>query len=323
MHRFELAAPRTLEEAAAALREGAVLKGGGIDLIDRMKEGLATPARVVTLTAASSREIGSAADGALEIGAGATIAQVAASPLVRERHPALAAAARETATPQVRSQATIAGNLLQRSRCLYFRLADFQCRKRGGEHCPAIAGRHEYCGVHATDLCPAVHPSNLAVPLVAAGAELVISRAGAVRSETLESIFVAPTEDVTREHRLETSDIVVSIRLPAGLRATGYHEVRQRQGADWALVSAAVGVELDGRTVRAARAVLGFVAPAPHREPAVESALLGKEIDAALARKAAALALADAAPLPGTRYKLPMARAALGRAILAAGGESR
>lgn len=325
MKSFEYVAPTSLEQVKGAWNDKAALKAGGIDLIDRMKEGIEGAERVVSLGAVVGDKLEEQADGTLRIGAGMTLAKLGSHELVRKHHAAVSEACLDAATPQVRNQATIAGNLLQRSRCMYFRLADFPCKKKGGDMCYAVPGEHHTCGVFDTSVCPAVNPSNAAVPLVAAGAKLETAQGEKVVVRDLADVFVGPEEDITREHRLPEGEVVMAVHLPRSPTGgagwtNGYHEVRQRQGSDWALVSAAVYLGWENNQVQEARVVMGFVAPTPRRLPAVEKALVGQKVDAKVAKAAAAKAFEGAEPLPGTKYKIPMGQACLARAIVAAAG---
>lgn len=322
MKPFAWSDPATLEEALTQLGPGALAKAGGVDLADRLKEGIDAPERLVNLRRIPGLDGISEGAGGLEVGALATLARVADSEPVRRRWPALAEAAARAATPNIRNQATAGGNLLQRPRCWYFRSADFHCLRKGGDTCFALDGRNAYHAVLGNDVCAIVHPSGLATALMALAARVEIAGVGGRREVALEELFVAPEEDVTREHRLAPGEIVTKIRVPAPLAGSrqAYHKVRERDSADWPIAEAAVLIELSGGRVSRASVVLGAAAPVPWRAREAEAALAGRVLDAVSAREAARAALAKATPLAENGYKVAVLEAAVQRALLAAGG---
>lgn len=322
MRSFEWAEPATVEEALAALGTGGAFKAGGVDLLDRMKERLVAPARLVSLRRVAGLDRIEERDGGLAVGPAVTLARLAADRAVRERFPAVAEAAARAATPNVRNQATAGGNLLQRPRCWYFRQEAFPCRRKGGDTCFALQGQNRYHAVLANDLCAIVHPSDLATALVAHGAAVELRSPAGGRRLALEALFVLPDEEITREHRLGPDELLVGIHLPApapGARGA-YVKLAQRDSADWPLASAAAVLELDGRTCRRASIVLGAAAPVPWRAREAEAALAGQPVDAHRAATAARAALARARPLSDNGYKVKLLEVAVRRAVLAAAG---
>ena len=183
-----------------------IVKAGGIDLIDLMKEGLLAPSEVTSLrpSRASTRSRRRLTAG-LSVGPMVTLARLASDPTVRDRYPALADAAGESASPQIRAVATIGGNLLQRPRCWYFRAVEFRCLRKGGGHCYAISGENQYHAIFDNRFCAIVHPSTSATALVALGAEIELTDAdgGTRRRVALEDFFVGPDRDVQRENDLK------------------------------------------------------------------------------------------------------------------------
>lgn len=323
MNRFEYVRAESVAEAVAALGErGAVLKAGGVDLVDRLKEGLVAPRRVVSLEAADLRTLRDDARGGLHVGALVTLAALEASPIVRGRYAALAQAAGHVATPQIRNQATAGGNLLQRPRCWYFRHADFHCRKKGGTTCYAQHGEHQLHAISGNGTCAIVHPSTLATALVALGAKVTLSGPRGPRTMALERFFSTPEHSLGAENVLAADEVLTALHLPAP--AIGTRSVHWKQGEkesfDWAIAEAAVVLELAGRTCKRASIVLGAMAPVPVRARASEAMLQGKAIDAALAAEAARAAVAKATPLARNGYKVPVFEAVVARAILAAAG---
>ncbi len=310
MNRFELARATSVAEARQLADEkpGSVLKAGGIDLLDHLKEHLVEPPRVVDLKRIPGLDaIHAAPDGSLRIGALATLAKVSAHAGVHGTHPALARACGEAASPQVRNVATIGGNVLQRPRCWYYRLESYKCIKKGGEVCYAIAGENRYHVLFGGGPSYPPHPSNAAVPLVAYGASFVLDGPKGARTVPAAEFFVLPAKDPTRENVLAAGEILTEIRVPA---ATGwksaYHEIRERASFDWPLVSAAIALKVEGGLVKDARVVLGQVATIPWRSAAAEKALVGKPVGAATAEAAGKAAASGAEPMSDNGYKVEL-----------------
>jgi xanthine dehydrogenase YagS FAD-binding subunit len=310
MNRFELARATSTAEARElfAGKAGSVYKAGGIDLLDHMKERLVEPARVIDLKRIPGLDaISVEADGTLRIGALATLAKVAAHEGVRRTHPALARACGEAASPQIRNVATIAGNVLQRPRCWYYRLESYRCVKKGGDICYAVAGENRYHVLFGGGPAYPPHPSNAAVPLVAYGATFVIETAAGVRAVPAEQFFVLPEKDPLRENVLQPGEVLTEIRVPAaaGWRSA-YYEIRERADFDWPLVAAAIALRSGGGVVRDARVVLGQVATIPWRSAPAEKALVGKRLDAATAEAAGRAAVTGATPMSDNGYKVDL-----------------
>jgi xanthine dehydrogenase YagS FAD-binding subunit len=319
MHRFELARPSSVAQARELLaeRQGAVLKAGGIDLVDHLKERLVEPPRVVDLKSiAGLRDIAPQSDGSLRIGPLATLSEVAAHAGVRQTHRALAEACGEAASPQIRNVATIGGNLLQRPRCWYYRQESYKCLKKGGDVCFAVGGENRYHVIFGGGPSYAAHPSNAAVPLLAYGAQFVIEGEKGPRTVAASEFFIPPSKDPERENQLQAGEVLTEIRVPAaaGWRSA-YDEVRERAAFDWPLVSAATAVRLDGGVVKEARIVLGAVAPIPWRSVRAEQALVGRPLDPAAAAAANA-ATVGAAPLSDNAYKVGLLQTLLRRTLL-------
>jgi len=299
-----------------------IVKAGGIDLMDLMKEGLLAPSEVTSLSLTPGLDaIAPTADGGLSVGPMVTLARLAADPTIRDRYPALADAAGVSASPQIRAVATLGGNLLQRPRCWYFRSADFRCLRKGGGHCYAISGENQYHAIFDNRFCAIVHPSTSATALVALGAEVELTDAdGGTRRLTLEDFFVGPDRDVQRENELKANELITAVLLPSasGLRMK-HLKLAQKDSFDWPLADVAVVLDLDaGGVCKRASIVLGAAAPTPWRASAAEAALNGKTIDARLAAEAGRAALEGATPLSGNAYKAPMFEALVKRAILVA-----
>jgi xanthine dehydrogenase YagS FAD-binding subunit len=319
MNRFEYARATSVAEALNLVAEkpGSVWKAGGIDLLDHLKEHLLEPPRLVDLKGVPGLgEVAAESDGRMRIGPLMTLARVAAHPGIRTTHAALAQACGEAASPQIRNVATIGGNLLQRPRCWYYRLASYRCLKKGGETCFAIAGENRYHAILADGNCNAPHPSNAAMGLTALGASLVFQSSRGTRTMTAEQCFTVPGKDPRRENATEPDEILMAIHLPAapGLRST-YASVREKAAFDWPLVSNAVALRVEGGIVREARIVLGAVGTAPLRSVAAERVLLGARLEDATIEAAAGAAVKGAQPLSGNGYKIELLKTLLRRTL--------
>ena len=307
--------------AGAMARPVAIVKAGGIDLLDLMKEGLLTPATLVSLGTVGGLDGIAVSDAGLRIGARVTLERLAADATVRQRYPALAQAAQASACPQIRHVATLAGNLLQRPRCWYFRSLAYPCLRKGGAHCFALSGQNAYHAVFDNLPCAIVHPSTVATALVALNARIErVDATGANKTVPLESFFVSARQDPRRENELGPGEIVTAVHLPPPRGARSVHlKQGERQAFDWPLVDAAVALEIGpGRRCSAASVVLGAVAPVPHRARAAERALVGHVLDERQAATAAQAALEGATSLAMNAYKLPLIETLVRRALLQA-----
>jgi len=326
MNRFEWVNPTSVEQAVAALEQGAVIKAGGIDIMDLLKEHLIEPTRLVNLRTVRGLDQLSDGEGGLRIGSLVTLARLADDPVVRRRYTALADAAGHAATPQIRNSATLGGNLLQRPRCWYFRSEEFNCKKKGGDKCFAIAGNGEnaYHAIFGNRTCAAVHPSATATALVALGAVARIHGERGQREAPLESFFVAPEADVRRENALGAGEIITEVTVPppAAGASSAYIKQGEKESYDWPLAEVAVVIEQQGGVCRRASIVLGAAAPVPYRARAAEQALAGKRIDEGAARAAAAAAVQGATPLAQNAHKVQLFQAVVRRTILAARGSA-
>jgi xanthine dehydrogenase YagS FAD-binding subunit len=319
MNRFEFARATSVTEAMDLLAErpGSALKAGGIDLLDRLKEHLDEPPRLVDLKGIpqlNSLSVGG--DGSVKMGPLPTLAKVAGHPAIRATHAALAQACAEAASPQIRNVATLGGNLLQRPRCWYYRLASYPCLKKGGSTCFAVGGENRYHAIFAEGNCNAPHPSNAAVALLALDASLVLESPRGTRTVTAEQFFTIPDQDPRRENAGQPDEILTAIEVPAvpGRRSV-YASVAERAGFDWPLVSTAVSVVVEGGVVRTARIALGAVATTPRRAAAAEQVIVGKPLDEAAADAAAQAAVAGAQPLSENSYKVELLKTLLRRTL--------
>lgn len=329
MKPFAYVRPDSLVKAQALLSASRRPKGGGFDLLDLMKKGLLAPEGLVDLGGCGGygeiHALGGV--GMLRVGGGVTLSALAASDLVAAWAPLLADAAGEAATPQVRNRATVAGNLLQRPRCAYFRDPFFPCRRRGGDACPAMEGEHVEGAIFDNSLCCAPHPSNLATALMAAESRVLVlqgvSKEGenVLRELPFDDLLAGPEEDGGSSSRLGDGEVLQAVEVPMAGRtkASAYVEVNHKQSFDWAAVSCAVVLRLGPTgTVSEARIVLGAVSPLPRRATAAEKALVGKAPDEAAAEAAAKAAVEGATPLRDNGYKVRLVRSVVKRAILRA-----
>ena len=318
-------ANRTVAEAMladSAAPPSVVLKAGGIDLLDLMKQGLLRPDRVVNLRDIPGLDAIVEDASGTRIGAMVTLEQLSADPASRQRRGALADAAGSSGSPQIRHVATLGGNLLQRPRCWYFRSAAYRCARKGGDHCFAFAGENQYHAVFGHDGCAIVHPSTVATALVAFNARVeLVNAEGASRVVALDAFLVGPEVDVTRETDLRGGEVMTAVLLPplpAGARSV-FLKQAERSSSDWSIADVAVVLEraADGRC-QSASIVLGAAAPVPWRAQTAEAALIGRVIDPAVAHAAGEAAIAGAEPLRRNAYKLPILAALVRRAVLAA-----
>lgn len=312
------------QEALAALStatRGKILPlAGGMDLIGLMKDYVATPDVLVSVKKLPAA-IDVPAQGLTTIGAAATISDVAENAALAKAYPALTDAARGVGTTQIRNMGTVGGNLMQRPRCWYFRNEEFHCLKKGGSRCFAVEGENQYHAIFGDGPCHIVHPSSLAMPLIAYGARIKVAGPEGEREIEADKFFVMPDRNMFGETVLEPSELVTEVVIPTSrnLSAATY-EVKFKQSHDWPIATASVALRMASGVVESARVVLGAVAPIPWRSQAAEQILKGKRIDEAVAWQAAEAALADAKPMTHNGYKVQVARTALRRAILKATG---
>jgi xanthine dehydrogenase YagS FAD-binding subunit len=324
MNRFEWAEAKTISEAIGSLASGAVVKAGGVDVIDRLKEGLESPKRIVNIRNVKGLDYvrEDRATGVLRIGPLITLDQLDKNPIVRRKFTALADAAGKAATPQIRNVATLGGNLLQRPRCWYFRNELFNCRKKGGTRCFAQDGENEYHAIFDNRTCAIVHPSAAATALVAFGAKIEITGAKGKREVLLEEFFTSPEDDVAKENSLEPDELITEVRvpLPKASVKSAYIKQGEKESFDWPVADVAVVLDCAGKSCAKASIVLGAAAPVPYRAKEAEAALRGQTISEKTARSAAKAALDNATPLAENSYKIPVFEAIIRRTILKAIG---
>lgn len=332
MYPFTLERPRDLTAALAfraqAGRTDAAAEyiAGGTDMVQLLQESVRRPERLISLAGLLDNRIEIGSQG-LRLGAAATMAEVAAHPAVVEQYPLIAQALLNSASPQVRHQATMAGNLLQRTRCPYFRDVGYAtCNKRApGSGCAALGGENRWHAVLGTsESCIAAHPSDLAVALVALDASVEVRGANGQRTVPLTELHRLPRDTPHVETVLEAGEVIAAITVPANAaaRRSHYLKVRDRASFEFAVVSAAVALDMQGSRIRQARVALGGVGTKPWRVPRVEAALAGVGLDPAALRQAAALAAEGAQGRGHNDFKIELMQRAIVRAVEIAGAQA-
>jgi xanthine dehydrogenase YagS FAD-binding subunit len=322
---FSYVNPKNEKEAIGALSaepDKVMPLAGGQDLLARLKDYIAEPDRVVNVKGALDATVTAMPGGGLKIGAAMKIADLAEHAQVVKLYPAMALAATEVGTPQIRNQGTVGGNLNQRPRCWYFRNEEFVCFKKGGNVCFSPAGENQFHAIFGNGPSFIVHPSSLAVPSVAYGATFRLAGPKGERMVSAADYFTMPTlQNVRTENVLAPNELLTHVILPApGAVKSGHYEVRYKESHDWPIAFATVVIAMTGDTIKSARVVMGAVAPIPWRSQAAEAALVGKPLNEATAAAAAEAALREARPLSQNAYKVQVAKTAVKRAILHAGG---
>jgi xanthine dehydrogenase YagS FAD-binding subunit len=327
MNPFSFTQPKDIDGVLAALAlDGARPIAGGTNLLDLMKESVMAPPQLVDINAiaeAGLDRIEESGDGGLRLGALARNADTAYHPLVRERYPLLSSAILAGASPQLRNMATNGGNLLQRTRCVYFYDVGVPCNKREpGTGCPAKHGINRQLAILGTsEHCIATHPSDMCVALRALDAVVhVRSRVGA-RAIPFAEFHRLPGDRPELDSTLQPGELIVHIALPDAARFAGhsaYLKVRERLSYAFALVSVAAALDLDGGTIRAARIALGGVAHKPWRVEEAERELEGKQAGEAAFLLAAERILQGARGHGQNDFKLPLAKNAIVQALTAA-----
>jgi xanthine dehydrogenase YagS FAD-binding subunit len=320
MNNFAYFKAGSLAEAIKALSvKGAWLHAGGTDLLGCARSEIFPVEKIVSISGIKElKGISAQPNGALKIGALTPLAEIAANATVSEKYGLLAQAAASVGSPQIRQQGTIAGNLCQKPRCWYFR-SDIQCRKKGGTKCYAVGGENQYHAVFGGGPCFFVHPSDVAVALMALQAQIAISGPSGSKVVKIDDFFVSPKASIDKENVLLPGEIITDIRIPplVGAAKGLYRKITARGSWDFALVSVAVIVQFDSSAVRAARIIMGGVGPYPWRLESAEKLLVGKKLDPAQAAAAAEAAVTGAIPLRDNAYKLDMVKGAVEESLLA------
>jgi xanthine dehydrogenase YagS FAD-binding subunit len=325
MRPFDYASPTTADQVPALLGKswGEVeILAGGSDLLSLMKDEITTPKRLVNIKSIRALHGVKTEPGKLTIGALTTLAEIAANKQVQASYPALAAAAGDAASPQIRNVATLGGNLCQRPRCWYFRAGHGLLAQKDGKSL-VLQGDNRYHAILG-NYGPAyfVSPSTVAPVLIAYEAIVSIAGPRGMRELPLEKFFIIPQEEGEREHNLRPDEVVTGVViLSKGTpQRAAHYEVRQKEAFDWPYATAAVALTMNASTVQSARIVMGHVAPIPWVSLEAAQALQGKAVTQATAEQAAQAAVAKAKSLGHNAHKIHLAQVAVKRAILKAAG---
>jgi xanthine dehydrogenase YagS FAD-binding subunit len=314
MNPFEYVNPRTVNSAVAEVAEEGRFLAGGIDVLGEMKEYIVQPRRLVNVKELpGTRDITPGKE--WTIGANVTVAEIEHSEELKRAFPGLQQAAAEVGSPQIRNVATVGGNLAQHSRCWYYRHRDIRCLKKGGNTCYAREGENKYHSLFSGNPCISPVVSNLAIALAALDAKVIVRRGKEDVTLTMPELYAKAWDNPVAHHSLATTDLVLRVQIPDTGRKSAYLQISEKASFDWALVSCAAAAKVDGRKLSQVRIVLGAVSPIPHQVAAAHEMLDGKELDDALAVRAADLILMDATPFAHNGYKVPIAHALIRRTL--------
>jgi xanthine dehydrogenase YagS FAD-binding subunit len=325
MNAFVLADCTTVDAALSQLKDGAVVKAGGVDLLDRMKNGTTQPSKLVNIRNVSALRGINETDKELTIGALATLTEISEHPVVRSNYQILSDACGHAATPHIRNMATVGGNLLQPVQCWYYRSADFECLRKGKNFCFAFNGLNQYHAIMDYGTCPAVAPSSAAVALLGLDArvELASAKSGK-RVVAIKDLYVQPDANPTRFTVVEPDELLTAVIVPKPAPSTrsAYQKYGEKESFDWAIADAGVVLEMDGNICRRAIVTMGAASPVVRRSAQAEAELTGKPVTEATARAAGKAAMQGASPLSMNAYKVDLFPVAIYRTVLLAAGQS-
>jgi xanthine dehydrogenase YagS FAD-binding subunit len=321
MPAFDLLQPATAGDAQRLLdqnQEDAWVMAGGLDSFDWLKDRIKKPKVLVDLSGIDElKGVRTTSDG-IELGAMSTLTEIANHPVIKASYGVLSEAASLVASPQIRNQGTVGGNVSQDTRCWYYR-GGWPCYRAGGDICYADTpvGRNREHAIFGADRCVAVHPSDTAPALIVLDAKFVILSSKGERVVDAEDYFIGPDKEITRLNILQPGDLLTAIRIPSTwANAKFYFEkVSDRNVWDFPLMNVASAMVLSGNTIQRARIAVSAVAPRPMRLKAVEDAVAGKTADATTGEMAGKLAVQGAVPLQFNAYKIPLMRNLVKRAI--------
>jgi xanthine dehydrogenase YagS FAD-binding subunit len=303
--------------------KASVFKSGGVDVFDLVKEGLLKPQKIINIRNIPGLDkIDYDPKKGLSIGSNVTLAEMASNPDIKMHYLALHQAVNHAATPQLRNMSTLGGNIAQRNRCWYFRSADHECFRKGGDRCFARhseTGENENHAIIDNGSCVSVHASSIATALMAFNASVVVvNEEGEKKEVHMDDFFVTAGTDIAMENILQAKEIITEITLPAPSKNTKSAYIKQvaRESYDWSLGDVAVVLEVSGDTCRAASIVLGAAAPVPYRSMEAQRAIEKKTINGENALAAAEAAMSKARPLAKNGYKVPLFITTIKQAIL-------
>jgi xanthine dehydrogenase YagS FAD-binding subunit len=325
MAAFELFQPASVADAQKLLEQhgpDAWVLAGGLDSLDWLKDRIRKPRVVVDLSGIEElrgvRTLGNNGGDGIEIGAMTTLTEVVNHPVIKEKYDLLAQAAEVVASPQIRNQGTIGGNVSQDTRCWYYR-SGWPCYRAGGNICYADTpeGRNREHAILHADRCVAVNPSDSAPALIALDAKFVVRTRKGERVVDAEDYFVGPDIDITRLHILQPGDLLTSIRIPSAWAGAQFYfeKVRDRNVWDFPLMNIASAMVLSGNTIERIRIAVNGAAARPLRLKAVEDAVRGKPRNTETGEQAGRMAVQGAVPLQFNAYKIPLMRNLVKRAI--------
>jgi xanthine dehydrogenase YagS FAD-binding subunit len=319
---FSYVRPESMDETLKHLQAGkARIHAGGTDLLSCLRDHVFDADLVVSLSGLNGLQgVRQSADGGLSIGALATIYEIAHNPLIEKQYKALSRAASEVASPQLRKQGTLGGNLCQKPRCWYYR-GEFHCLRKGGNECFAVGGENAFHCIFGGENCYIVHPSDTAPALSALDARVRTRGPQGERLIPVDQFFVLPKDDYARETVLEPGEIVTEILLPAAPATlkSSYRKVRGRRSWDFALAGVALAIEMKGEIVSRARIFLSGAAPIPWRSREAEETITGKKLDFTTIRQAAEAAVRQAEPMEQNAYKVPLFQQVIAEELQAIG----
>ena len=322
MPAFDLLQPSSAADAQKLLQQHgdeAWVMAGGLDSFDWLKDRIKKPKVLVDLSGIDElKGIRTTADG-LEIGAMTTLTEIANHPEIKSKYSLLSDAVSLVASPQIRNQGTLGGNVSQDARCWYYR-AGWPCYRAGGNICYADTpvGRNREHAIFGADRCVAVHPSDSAPALIALDAKFVIQTPKGERTVDAEDYFLGPDIDITHLNILQPGDLLTAIRIPSAWAGARFYfeKVRDRNVWDFPLMNVASAAVLSGGNIDRIRIAVSAVAPKPMRLHAVEDAVRGKPADATTGEMGGRLAVEGAVPLQFNAYKIPLMRNLVKRAIV-------
>jgi len=323
MRPFVYESSSTPQQAISRGDANSAFIAGGTTLLDLMKLEVMNPSRVVDLNPLQLRGIEMLEDG-LRIGALEKMSDVARHPQVAANYPVISQALLQSASAQIRNMASIGGNILQRTRCGYFRDVNTPCNKREpGSGCPAISGENRMHAILGTSKsCAATHASDLAVALVALDASIRIQNGSNERLIKLDDFYLLPGDTPDRENQLQPGELITEVRVPRlpWARKSAYLKIRDRESYEFALSSAALALDLDGDRIRDVRIAVGGVGTKPWNLPKVRHALVGKPLNQETFVAAARFAIEGADPLRHNGYKVDLVQRTIVRALKDLGG---
>ncbi|MCX5095884.1 xanthine dehydrogenase family protein subunit M [Streptomyces sp. NBC_00365] len=326
MYPFSLTKAASTREALNAGRRGGRYIAGGTTLVDLMRETVERPDTLVDISGLPLRDVTVTERGGLRIGALVTMSEAAAHPKVRTTYPVVSQSLELSASAQLRNMATIGGNIMQRTRCTYFRDVTAACNKREpGSGCAALEGFNRSHAILGTsDACVATHPSDVAVAFAALEARVHLLGPDGERTVPFAGFLLNPGNTPNREHALRKGELITAVEIPALPRPlkSGYLKVRDRRSYEFALTSAAVALHIRGGVIREAKVAAGGVGTVPWKLPAVEEALIGERPSDRLWAEAAAHAADGARPLQHNRFKAELLKRTVERQLRIV-GESR